>query len=45
MKTMKQIITYSMLLLIAGHLLGVVWESILHRENLVRSMFTGRKRP
>ncbi|MFO1371837.1 MAG: cytochrome b/b6 domain-containing protein [Candidatus Competibacteraceae bacterium] len=32
------------LLLIAGHLVGVIWESLLHRENLVHAMFTGNKR-
>jgi cytochrome b561 len=33
-----------MLGVIALHLLGVLMSSILHRENLVASMFTGLKR-
>jgi cytochrome b len=33
-----------MLALIAIHLVGVIVESLVHQESLVRSMFTGRKR-
>jgi len=32
------------LLLVAVHVGGVIFESLLHKENLIRSMFTGLKR-
>ena len=45
-KVMKEFHAYAangMLLVICGHIAGVVVESLLHKENLARSMVTGFK--
>jgi cytochrome b len=38
------ILAWLLLALIAAHVLGAIWSSIVHRENLVAAMVTGRKR-
>ncbi|MGZ8256444.1 MAG: cytochrome b/b6 domain-containing protein [Gallionella sp.] len=41
--TIHAYLTNGMLVVIAGHLIGVVMSSVLHKENLVRAMITGHK--
>lgn len=43
-KSLHELATDIWVVMVALHLLGVVHTSIVHRENLVRSMVTGRKR-
>ena len=42
-KKLHELMANLMLLVVIGHLTGVVVESIQHRENLARAMFTGSK--
>lgn len=42
-KELHEVLAWVMLGVVIAHLLGVAAESWLHRENLVKAMFTGRK--
>jgi cytochrome b len=44
LKDIHEIAAHLTVALVAIHVAGVIWESVLHRENLVKSMLTGRKR-
>ena len=37
------IVSYSLMAVVAVHIVGVVWYSLRHRENITLSMLTGRK--
>ncbi len=42
-KEIHEAAAYLLLGMVGLHLLGVVWTSLSHRENLVKAMITGRK--
>lgn len=44
MENIHEVSATVILVLVAGHVAGVVWESLRHRENLLLAMITGRKR-
>jgi cytochrome b len=43
MEELHEISTHLTLALIGIHVLGVIVASVLHRENLIKAMITGRK--
>jgi cytochrome b len=43
LEELHDVVSYAMLVVVAVHVLGVLVSSMMHRENLVRSMITGYK--
>lgn len=43
LEELHEVVSYAMLAVVAVHVLGVLVSSMMHRENLVRSMITGYK--
>lgn len=43
LEELHEVVSYAMLAVVGLHVLGVLASSLLHRENLVRAMITGRK--
>jgi cytochrome b len=43
LKKLHELVATLMLLVVVGHIAGVIVESVLHKENLARSMVTGIK--
>jgi cytochrome b len=41
---LHEIASHLMLIMVVAHILGVIYASVRHRENLVYSMLTGKKR-
>ncbi len=40
---LHEIASYSLMAVVAVHIIGVVWYSLRHKENITLSMFTGHK--
>jgi cytochrome b len=40
---LHEVMSYALLVLVGGHLLGVLFHTMAHKENIVLSMLTGRK--
>ena len=45
LEEIHELVSYGMLAVVGFHVFGVLVSSLMHRENLVRAMFTGYKAP